>query len=65
MILRMETKKQEIEDCCPTMIDVDSFFACVETQKKVENNGSRLGLRLASVLKECGLVHHSICVEMH
>jgi len=34
-------------------------------QKKVENNGSRLGLRLASALKEFGLVNHSVWVEMH
>lgn len=32
--------------------------------KNVENNGSRLSLRLASALKEFGLVGHSVWVEM-
>jgi nucleoside-diphosphate-sugar epimerase len=33
--------------------------------KKEENSGSPLGLRLASALKEFGLVNHSIWIEMH
>jgi len=47
------------------MIDTDFSIHLFHNSKKVEKSGSPLGLRLTSALKEFGLVHHSIWIEMH
>lgn len=46
-------------------IDTDFSIHIIHDSKKVENSGSRLGLRLAAALKEFGLVNHSIWMEIH
>ena len=61
----METKKQAIKACSGTMIDTDSSIYLYHDSKKVENNGSPWGLRLASALKKFGLVIHSVWVERY
>jgi len=61
--LDKETKKQAIKAYSRLMIDTDFSIHLFHDSKKVENNGSPLGLRLASVLKEFGLVNHSIWIE--
>ena len=61
----METKKQAIKAYSCTMIDTDSSIYLYPDSKKVENNGSPLGLRLASALKKFGLVNHNVWVERH
>ena len=60
-----ETKKQAIQAYSRVMIDTDFSIHLFHDSKKAENSGSRLGLRLASALKEFGLVNHSIWIEMH
>ena len=45
-------------------IDTNFSIHIFHDSKKIENSGSRLGLRLAAALKEFGLVHHSIWREM-
>jgi len=60
-----ETKKQAIKSYSRVMIDTDFSIHLFHDSKKVENSGSPLGLRLASALKEFGLVNHSIWIEMH
>jgi hypothetical protein len=60
-----ETKKQAIKSYGRAMIDTDFSIHLVHDSKRVENNGSPLGLRLASALKAFGLVNHSIWIEMH
>ena len=60
-----ETKKQAIKAYSRVMIDTDFSIHLFHDSKKVENSGSPLGLRLASALKEFGLVNHSIWIEMH
>ena len=44
------------------MIDSDYCIHLCHDRKKIEPRGSRLGLCLASGLKEFGSVHHSIWV---
>jgi hypothetical protein len=60
-----EAKKQAIKAYTRVMIDTDFSIHLFHDSKKAENSGSPLGLRLASALKEFGLVNHSIWVEMH
>jgi len=60
----MKTLKQEIKAHRCTMIDTDSRIYLHHDSKNVENNGSRLVLRLASALKEFGLVDQSVWLEM-
>ena len=60
-----ETKKQAIKSYCRVMIDTDFSIHLFHDSKKVENSGSRLGLRIASALKDFGLVNHSVWIEMH
>ena len=59
-----ETKKQAIKSYSRVMIDTDFSIHLFHDSKKVESGGSRLGLRLASALKDFGLVNHSIWIEM-
>jgi len=60
-----ETKRHAIKAYCRVMIDTDFRIHLLHDSKKVENSGSRLGLRLASALKTFGLVNHSVWLGMH
>lgn len=59
-----KTKRRAIKSYSRVMIDSDFSIHLFHDSKKVENSGSPLGLRLASALKEFGLVNHSIWIEM-
>ncbi len=59
------TKNNAARAYCRLMIDTDFSIHLFHNSKKVEKSGSPLGLRLASALKEFGLVNHSIWIEMH
>jgi len=59
------TEKNAVKAYCRLMIDTDFSIHLFHDSKKVENNGSPLGLRLASALKDFGLVNHSVWIEMH
>ena len=59
-----EAKKQAIKVYSRVMVDTDFSIHLFHDSKKVENSGSPLGLRLASALKEFGLVNHNIWIEM-
>jgi len=63
--VKRETKKQAIMVYSRVLIDTDFSIHLFHDSTKVENSGSPLGLRLASALKEFGLVNHSIWIEMH
>ena len=58
-------KRQVIMAFSRESIDTDFSIHIIHDSKKIENSGSRLGLRLVAALKEFGLVHHSIWREMH
>jgi len=60
-----ESKIQTIKSYSRVLIDTDFSIHLFHNSKKVENSGSPLGLRLASTLKEFGLVNHTIWIEMH
>ena len=60
-----ETKKQAIKVYSRVIVDTDFRIHLFHNSNKIDNSGSPLGLRLASALKEFGLVNHSIWVEMH
>jgi hypothetical protein len=55
-----ESEKQSIKIYSRVMLDTDFGIHLFHDSKEVENSGSSLGLRLASNLKEFGLVNHSI-----
>jgi hypothetical protein len=59
------TPQQAIKSYRRVMISNDFSIHLYHESTKVENKGSQLGLRLASALKEFGLVNHSIWFEMH
>lgn len=46
------------------LVDSDIGVHISHNSGKIENGGSRLGLHLAAVLKEYGMVHHSIWIEI-
>ena len=58
-------KKQVIMAFSRVSIDTDFSIHIFHDSKMVENGGSRLGLHLAAALKEFGLVHHSIWMQLH
>jgi uncharacterized protein YicC (UPF0701 family) len=60
-----EAKKQAIKVYSRVIVDTDFRIHLFHNSNKIDNSGSPLGLRLASALKEFGLVNHSIWVEMH
>ena len=62
--VKRETKKLAIMVYSRVLIDTDFSIHLFHDSTKVENSGSPLGLRLASTLKEFGLVNHSIWIEM-
>lgn len=57
-------KKPEIMAFSRVSIDTDFSIHIIHDSIKVENGGSRLGLHLAAALKEFGLVHHSIWMQL-
>ena len=59
------TAKNTVKAYCRLMVDTDFSIHLFHDSKKVEKSGSPLGLRLASALREFGLVNHSIWTEMH
>ena len=59
-----ETQMQTIKTYRRVMLDTDLSIHLFHDSKNVERNGSPLGLRLASSLKEFGLVNHSVWTEM-
>jgi hypothetical protein len=61
----MKTKQQVIKAYSHTMVCTDFSIHLFHESKTVEHFGSCLGLRLASALREFGLVNHSIWIEMH
>jgi len=60
-----EKKKQRIMAYTRVLIDTDFSIHLFHDSNKVENSGSSLALRLASALKEFGIINHSIWIEMH
>ena len=60
-----KTEQNAVRAYCRLMVDTDFSIHLFHNSKKVEKSGSPLGLRLASALKEFGLVNHSIWTEMH
>ena len=60
-----KTKKPGVKVYNCEMIDTNFSIHLFHDSKKVENRGSPLGLRIASALKEFGLVNHIIWIEMH
>jgi len=60
-----ETKMQAIKSYSRVLIDSDFSIHLFHDSKNVEKIGSPLGLRIASSLKEFGLVNHTIWIEMH
>lgn len=59
------TEKNAVKAYCRLMIDTDFSIHLFHDSKEMEKSGSPLGLRLASALREFGLVNHSIWTEMH
>ena len=60
----MDAEKQAIKAYGHAMIDTDFSIHLLHDSKIVEHFGSGLGLRLASALREFGLVNHSVWIEM-
>ena len=60
-----EAKQQAIKVYSRVIVDTDFSIHLYHNTDKIEKNGSPLGVRLASALKEFGLVNHSVWIEMH
>jgi len=60
-----ETGKQMVTTYGCVKFGSDFSIHLVHHSEEVEYGGSSLGIRLASALKEFGLVNHSIWVEMN
>ena len=60
-----ETKEQSIKSYSHVTIDTDFSIHLIHESETLEPFGSRLGLRITSALREFGLVHHSVWIEMH
>ena len=60
-----ETNRQAIKAYSRVMRDTDFSIHLFHDSKIAEDNGSQLGLLLASALKMFGLVNHSIWIEMN
>jgi len=63
--LEQETGMQTATTYGCVKFESDFSIHLFHHSKEVEFSGSSLGLRLASALKEFGLVNHSIWVEMN
>ena len=62
--LDKETQKHKITAYSHVMIDNDFSIHLTHDSKNIEKNGSSLGLHLASLLKEYGMVNHSVWIEL-
>lgn len=62
--LGREIKNQMIITYRHVLIDTDFSIHLFHDSKKVENNGSQLGILIVNILKEFGLVNHSVWIEM-
>lgn len=60
----MNAEKPAIKAYSHAMVDTD-FSIHLFHESTIDHFGSRLGLCLASVLREFGLVNHSIWIDMH
>lgn len=58
------TGKQTMKVYSRVLVDTDYTIQIIHKTKNVEENGSPLGLRLASALKAFGLVNHSLWVAL-
>ncbi|MFC1539483.1 hypothetical protein ACFL6H_08665 [Candidatus Latescibacterota bacterium] len=63
--VEMETNKQTVIGYRHAIIDNNFSIHLIHDSKEVEKHGSKLSIRLATILKEIGLVNHSIWIEMH
>ncbi len=63
--LEKETKIQTVKIFSRLLIDTDFSIHLFHDSRKVDNEGSQLGLRIASSLKEFGLVNHRIWIELN
>lgn len=59
-----EADAKDIKAYHRIMLDTDVSIHLVHESPHAEQNGSSLGVRLASSLREFGLVNHSVWVEM-
>ena len=60
-----ETKRKSIRAFSRSKLDTIFSMHLFHDSKKVKYNGTPLGLRLSSALKEFGFVNHSIWTELH
>ena len=63
--VEMESIKPAIEIYSRIRLDTDFGIHLFHSSKIIENYGSSLGLRLASNLKEFGLVNHKVWVDLN
>ena len=61
--LEKEAKQQAISIYSRVAIDTDFSIHLLHDSKEAEINGSPLGLQLVLVLKEFGLINHSVWVQ--
>ena len=59
-----EEKREAIKVYSRVLIGTDFCIHITHNFSRVDNSGSKLGLRLVTALKEFGLVNHSIWIEM-
>ena len=60
-----EANTQAIKVYSRVMLETDVSIHLVHDSTTVERSGSPLGVRLASSLKEFGLVNHRVWIEMY
>lgn len=56
---------REIKMYRRALVDTDLSILLYHDTKKIEKNGSSLGLRITSALKDYGMVHHMTWLEVH
>lgn len=61
---RVEGSCQEISIYRRTLLDTDLSILLFHTTRKIEKDGSSLGLRIASALKDFGMVDHNTWHEI-
>ena len=62
--MKKEAEVQAAKVYTRVMLNTDFSIHLVHDSNEMEGNGSTLGLRLISSLKEFGLVNHSVWVEL-
>lgn len=60
-----EMSRESIKTYCRVMLDTDFSIHLFHDSMDESRTGSKLGLYLASTLKEFGLVNHSVWVELN